>query len=159
MFNPTCPWLLELRQTLGGADMPYHLKIWKYGWIFFLLQSLPWFALHQNNNCQGASCKTKVSEKKLRRKTLGGGRSVPPRATRVKHFWHYWPFQKSFFGHFWLSWLGEQKKTFEKRKGTTHTHTAYDIEKTRLNKPWVDSLKCGGKSQQAFIFLSRNIFS
>ena len=35
-------------------------------------QSLPLFALHQNNNCQGWSCKRKVAQKKLRRKNPRG---------------------------------------------------------------------------------------
>ena len=48
-------------------------------------QSLPLFALHHNNNCQGWYCKRKVSQKKLRWKNPRGGRSAPPppRPTRV----------------------------------------------------------------------------
>ena len=77
-FNPSWTGLPELRQGLGGADLPYHYKISKLGGKPFF-QSLPLFALHQNNNCQGWSCKRKVSQKKLRQKnSSGGGRSAPP---------------------------------------------------------------------------------
>ena len=82
--------------TLIGLGCQNYVKAWGRGrsalplknskirlkTIFF--QSLPLFALHQNNNCQGWSCKRKVPQKKLRRKNPRGGQICPPpRPTRV----------------------------------------------------------------------------
>ena len=82
MFNPSWPGLPELRQGLwGGGQICPTIKTFenKVENHFFL--SWPLFALHQNNNCQGWSCKRKVAKKKLWRKNpRGGGRSAPPQA-------------------------------------------------------------------------------
>ena len=50
--------------------------------------------------------------------------------------------------------LVNRRRPLKKERGR-HTHIQHmDIETTRLNKLWFDSLKCGGKSQQAFFCLA-----
>ena len=77
--NPSWPGLPELRQSLGGQICPTIKKFQNKVENHFF-QSLPLFALHQNNNFQGWSCKRKVSQKKLQQKNPRGGRSAPPQA-------------------------------------------------------------------------------
>ena len=85
-LNPSCTWLPELRQTLGGGQICPTIKKCQNRVLKVFFQSLPLFDIHQNNNSQGVSCKRKVSQKKkLRRKNPWGGADLPPtRASRVK---------------------------------------------------------------------------
>ena len=61
-FNPSWPGLPELRQGLGGQICPT-IKKFRNKIENHLFQSLPLFALHQDNNCQGWS--RKVAQKKV----------------------------------------------------------------------------------------------
>ena len=65
----------------GGGQICPTIKKFQHKVENHFFQSLPLFAFHQNNNCQGWSCKIKVPKKSAGGKTLGGGgRSAPPQA-------------------------------------------------------------------------------
>ena len=100
----SCLVSLGLPLTLVALGCKNYIKPWGGGKIchtleFFsnmvetpFFQSLPWFVLHQTNNCQGCLCKSKVSQKKSysRKNHRGGGNLPPPMATRVNHSLSCW---------------------------------------------------------------------
>ena len=82
--------LICILLTLVGLGCQNYVKTWGGGQICptiikfqnkvenYFFQSLPLFALHQNNNCQGWSCKRKVPQKKFWRKNPRRGHICPP---------------------------------------------------------------------------------